>query len=338
MKLVFVGAGGFRTPGVCEGLYASPLAFDEVVLYDPDATRLRRIESVVDGLALERGRTLPLRWTTDRAEALAGADFVLCAIRPGGLAARVLDEQVPLEHGVIGQETTGAGGILFALRTLPALLDLAAEVAERAPQAWFLNFTNPAGLTTEALQQLLGPRVVGICDAPPTMYAGVAEALQVPEEELQFRYFGLNHLAWLGSVRHGERDLLPALLGDDERLARTEEGRLFGGEWLRLLGLLPNEYLVYYYRSREVLDALRESGYGRGAYLLDQQREFYSASHGDPSEALALWRATRDFRRRIRRPSSCSCRARSSPSTRRPSARLSTTSSGRCAGIPRSST
>ena len=296
MKLALVGAGGIRTPAACEALLRTRLSFDEIVLHDIDAVRLDRMGLVVEGVFRERGNRLPLRTTTNLADALDGADFVFCAIRPGGLAARAVDETVPLELEVVGQETTGPGGLAFALRTLPALGEIAAVVAERAPAAWFLNFTNPAGLTTEALQPLLPGRVVGICDGPPSMYRGVARALGVPEEELAFDYFGINHLGWLRAVRHDGRDLLPELIADDARLALTAEGRLFGGELVRALGMLPNEYLVYYYASREVVRALRDAGRTRAQALLEQQRAFDDWRGDDPAEALELWRRTMSVR------------------------------------------
>ena len=109
------------------------------------------------------------------------------------------------------------------------------RVAKRAPDAWFVNFTNPAGLVTEAIRDELGDRVVGICDSPAGLCRRVAATLERDPDDLWFDYFGLNHLGWLRSVRHGTHDLLPELLGDDERLAAFEEGRLFGGEWLRAL-------------------------------------------------------------------------------------------------------
>jgi 6-phospho-beta-glucosidase len=296
VKLTLVGAGGIRTPSACEALLVAPLSFDEIVLHDVDAERLDRISLVVDGVFRERGDRLPLRTTTSLPEAVDGADFVFCAIRPGGLEARAVDETVPLELGVVGQETTGPGGLAFALRTLPALRDIAAVVAERAPAAWFLNFTNPAGLATEALQPLLPGRVVGICDGPPSMYRGIARVLGLPPESLAFDYFGINHLGWLRAVRHDGRDLLPGLIADDVRLVQLEEGRLFGGELVRALGMIPNEYLVYYYASREVVRALREAGRTRAQSLLEQQRAFHDWRGDDPVEALELWRRTMNVR------------------------------------------
>jgi 6-phospho-beta-glucosidase len=300
MKLTIVGGGGFRVPLIYGALLdmAPRLRFDEIVLYDIDAGRLQRIGSVLDGLTEERGDRLPVRTTTDLSDAVEGADYVFCAIRVGQLEGRVVDESVPLTHGVLGQETTGPGGICFALRTIPVMVDVARVIAERAPRAWLINFTNPAGMVTEAVQEILDGRVVGICDSPSGLCRRVAQALGREPRELWFDYFGLNHLGWLKGVRDGHGELLDALLGDDERVTGFEEGQLFGGEWLRSLGMVPNEYLYYFYYATDTVDAIRSSPQSRGAFLLEQQRRFYRGNGEVPAEALAAWRATRHDRER----------------------------------------
>jgi 6-phospho-beta-glucosidase len=156
------------------------------------------------------------------------ADYVFCAIRVGQLEGRVVDEDVPLGLGVLGQETTGPGGICFALRTIPVMVRLAETIAQHAPRAWLINFTNPAGMVTEASQQVLGDRVVGICDSPSGMCRRVAAAIGREPEELWFDYFGLNHLGWLKGVRDGTGTLLDGLLEDDAALAGFEEGGCSG--------------------------------------------------------------------------------------------------------------
>jgi len=289
MKLAIVGGGGFRVPLVYGALLrrSAALRFDEVVLHDVEEARLARIGAVLEGQAAESGKQLPFRATTVLEDAVEGADFVFSAIRPGRLEGRVVDESIPLGLGVLGQETTGPGGICFALRTIPAMVALAETIAERAPRAWLINFTNPAGMVTEAAQQVLGQRAIGICDSPSGLCRRVARALGRSREELTFDYFGLNHLGWLRAVRDGGEDLLPGLLADDERLASLEDGRLFGAEWLRTLGMIPNEYLYYFYFGAEAIEGMREAP--RGEYLLAQQAAFY-AGNGD---ALAAWRAAR---------------------------------------------
>jgi 6-phospho-beta-glucosidase len=289
VKLAIIGGGGFRVP-LIYGALLERRPFDEIVLHDVDPARLDRIALVLEGQAAEHGDKAPFRTTTDLDDALEGADFVFVAIRVGGLEGRAIDEGVPLGHGVLGQETTGPGGIGFALRTIPAMLDL----AERVPSnAWLINFTNPAGMVTEALQQVVGDRAIGICDSPSALCRRVAAALDAPPERLSFDYFGLNHLGWLKGVRDGTRDRLPELLASD---ATFEESDLFGAEWLRSLGMVPNEYLYYFYFADDTVAALGERP--RGAYLLEQQAGFYASEGDTPERALARWRAAKDERDR----------------------------------------
>jgi 6-phospho-beta-glucosidase len=301
MKLTIVGGGGFRVPLVYSALLSNVQRFglEEVVLHDTEPSRLERIGHVLDGLAAEHGERLPFRSTTDLVDAVQGADFVFCAIRVGQLEGRVVDEDVPLGLGVLGQETTGPGGICFALRTIPVMVRLAETIAQHAPQAWLINFTNPAGMVTEAVQQVLGDRVIGICDSPSGMCRRVASALGRDPADLWFDYYGLNHLGWLRGVRDGAgRQLLDGLLEDDAALAGFEEGRLFGGEWLRSLAMIPNEYLYYFYYAADTVNAIRSSAHSRGAFLLSQQNAFYAQNGQDGAAALAAWRATRHDRER----------------------------------------
>src|SRR5439155_1692282 len=222
-----------------------------------DAERRSRIGAVLDGMSEELGAAAPVTRTTSLEAAVDGADVVYCAVRAGGMAGRVLDETAALAQDVIGQETTGAGGITFALRTVPIVTTIAEVVARRAPNAMFVNFTNPVGLVTEAARRILGDRVIGICDAPLDLCKRVAGALGRAPEDLWFDYFGINHLGWLRGVLDGGRDLLPGLIADPERLESFEEGRLFGAEWVGSVGMIPNEYLYYYYFNAEALAAMQ---------------------------------------------------------------------------------
>ncbi|HKN97910.1 MAG TPA: 6-phospho-beta-glucosidase, partial [Pseudonocardiaceae bacterium] len=212
-----------------------------------------------------------------------GADFVFSAIRVGGLAARVADERVAREAGVLGQETTGAGGLAYAVRTVPAALRIAERVAATAPNAFVINFTNPAGIVTEVMRTVLGDRVVGICDTPVALIRRLTGLLGVPAFA---DYAGINHLGWLRRLVHDGVDRLPGLLAGDA-LAGTEEDAIFGLPWLRTLGVIPNEYLYYYYFTREAV----RSGAARGEYLLGQQDDFYRAAAADPARSLDLWTA-----------------------------------------------
>ncbi|QKW30262.1 6-phospho-beta-glucosidase [Streptomyces seoulensis] len=295
MRLTILGGGGFRVPLVYGALLADRAEgrVTEVVLHDVDAGRLSAVTRVLAEQAAAAPDAPAVRATTDLDEALRGADFVFSAIRVGGLAGRAEDERVALAEGVLGQETVGAGGIAYGLRTVPVAVDIARRVARLAPDAWVINFTNPAGLVTEAMSRHLGDRVIGICDSPVGLGRRIARVLGVPPDEAWIDYVGLNHLGWVRGLRVAGRDLLPRLLDDPELLGSFEEGRLFGARWLRSLGAVPNEYLHYYYFNREAVQAYQRAEKTRGAFLRDQQAAFYErlGDHGAP--ALAAWNRTR---------------------------------------------
>ncbi|MFI7336583.1 6-phospho-beta-glucosidase [Streptomyces sp. NPDC050085] len=289
MRLTILGGGGFRVPLVYGALLGDHAEgrVTEVTLHDVDANRLRAITGVLTEQATGVPDAPAVRATTDLDEALRGADFVFSAIRVGGLAGRAADEQVALAEGVLGQETVGAGGIAYGLRTVPVAVGIARRVKAVAPDAWVINFTNPAGLVTEAMSRHLGDRVIGICDSPVGLGRRVARVLGADPADAWIDYVGLNHLGWLRGLKVNGRDELPRLLADDKLLGSFEEGRLFGTDWLRSLGAIPNEYLHYYYFNRETVRAYREAERTRGAFLADQQAAFYADS------SYAGWDRTR---------------------------------------------
>ncbi|GGM60042.1 6-phospho-beta-glucosidase [Longimycelium tulufanense] len=299
MRLVILGGGGFRVPVVHGRLLDDPQRLvAELVLHDVDRSRLEAIRAVLDQQARDRPWRPRLCVTTDLDQALDGADVVFSAVRVGGLQGRALDERIALRHGLLGQETVGVGGISFALRTVPVVLTVARRLAAVAPAAWLINFTNPAGVVTEAMSAVLGDRVVGICDSPVALFRRVAAALGVGMDRAWFDYVGLNHLGWLRRVLVAGRDELPRLLDDPEALAGVEEGRLFGASWLRTLGAIPNEYLHYYYFAREVREQVLAQEITRGEFLRDQQDRFYEQVRGATDRALQLWTEVRQERER----------------------------------------
>ena len=292
MRLVVLGGGGFRVPLLHRALLADVEdgggIVDELVLVDTDRDRLASVRAVLDHQDAAVGtRPFSIRTTTELDEGLAGADAVFSAIRVGGLAGRILDEQVARRHGVIGQETVGAGGISYALRTIPVVKRIAERIAATVPDAWVVNFTNPAGVVTEVMSAVLGERVIGICDSPAGLCRHAARAASVKLDRVQFDYVGINHLGWLRAMSVDGVDRLPGLLADPVALESFEEGALFGAPWLQALGAIPNEYLHYYYFARDVLEA--SGGPSRGEVLFDQQEEFYSAAPGRPETANDVW-------------------------------------------------
>ena len=302
---MIAGGGGFRVPLVYRALRSGAFAgiAGELVLYDVDPSRLSAIKAVLESMPGPppgaEGQPLTVRTTTSLPEALRGTDMVFAAIRPGGTAGRIADERVARDLGLLGQETTGAGGISYALRSIPAMLELAGNMLTHCPDAWLINFTNPAGMVTQALVPVLGRKVIGICDSASAVVHRAARAAGVPlpAEKLDgVGYYGLNHLGWLYRLESGGRDLLPGLLADREALASFEEGRLFPQPFLRDLGLLPNEYLFYYYEAARATAGMRAMARTRGESIHGQQAELYPrlATAGD--EAYGLWEAARRTR------------------------------------------
>ncbi|MFK0197291.1 6-phospho-beta-glucosidase [Streptomyces lavendulae] len=300
MRLTILGGGGFRVPLVYGALLGDrgEGRVSHVTLYDEDPGRLTAMTRVLADQAAAAGAAdaPAVTATGDLDEALRGADFVFSAIRVGGLEGRAADERIALAEGVLGQETVGAGGIAYGLRTVPVVREIARRIARAAPEAWVINFTNPAGVVTEAMAEVLGDRVIGICDSPVGLGRRIARLLGARPQDAWIDYVGLNHLGWVRGLHVGGRDELPRLLADEVALESFEEGRLFGAEWLRSLGAIPNEYLHYYYFNRDTVRAYQEAERTRGAFLRDQQRAFYAGTgrpDGPPGSALAAWDRTR---------------------------------------------
>jgi 6-phospho-beta-glucosidase len=279
LKIAILGAGGVRTPLIVGAMLRRQgrLGLTDLALMDVDAERLDLIGELAEAehdrvmATPESGRAGGLRIarTTDARAALAGADFVITTFRVGGMPSRVVDERIPLRHGVLGQETTGPGGFAMAMRTIPVLLDYIALMRAACPDAWLINFANPAGLLAEAAITAGGwARTVGICDAPEGMRRVAAAIFGIPPAELHLDYFGLNHLGWVRAAFHRGQDLLPRFIA---RLvaAGGMPGLPFDAEFVSALGLIPNEYLFYYYHSRTALDNLRLQTSTRGEQIAD---------------------------------------------------------------------
>ncbi|WP_150307930.1 6-phospho-beta-glucosidase [Planctomonas psychrotolerans] len=298
MKLTLIGGGGFRVPQIFQALGADGDAarVTELCLHDVAPERLDTIRAVLTHMAGTLPRPPRVTATTDLDDAVRGASFIFSAMRIGGSEGRIADERISLELGVLGQETVGPGGLAYALRTLPHARRLAERVATLSPDAWVINFTNPAGMVTEAMRAFLGDRVVGICDTPVGLLRRAASAVGAGPQPTDFDYVGLNHLGWLRRLSVDGQDRLPGLLADDTALGGIEEARLLGADWVRALGALPNEYLYYYYFEREATERLRSSAETRGEFLHRQQGAFYRDAHAHPDSALDLWNRTRHDR------------------------------------------
>ncbi|GAA4919650.1 6-phospho-beta-glucosidase [Streptomyces coeruleoprunus] len=283
MKLAVVGGGSTYTPELIDGFarLRDTLPIGELVLVDPAADRLELVGGLARRIFARQGHPGTVTTTTDLEAGVDGADAVLLQLRVGGQAARQQDETWPLECGCVGQETTGAGGLAKALRTVPVVLDIAERVRRASPDAWIIDFTNPVGIVTRALLQA-GHKAVGLCNVAIGLQRKFARLLDVAPRDVHLEHVGLNHLTWELGVRLGGpdgADVLPKLLAehgdaiaDDLRLPRALLDRL---------GVVPSYYLRYFYAHDEVVDELRTKP-SRAAEVAEMERRLLEM-YGDPA-------------------------------------------------------
>ncbi|MFI1797221.1 6-phospho-beta-glucosidase [Streptomyces sp. NPDC020379] len=280
MKLAVVGGGSTYTPELIDGFarLRDTLPLTELVLIDPAADRLELIGPLARRIFARQGHPGRITWTADLDAGVDGADAVLLQLRVGGQAAREQDETWPLECGCVGQETTGAGGLAKALRTVPVVLDIAERVRRRNPGAWIVDFTNPVGIVTRALLTA-GHRAVGLCNVAIGFQRKFAGHLGVAPEAVALEHVGLNHLTWERSVTVGGRDVLPRLLAEHGE-AIAADLRMPRG-LLDRLGVVPSYYLRYFYQHDEVVKELLSKP-SRAAEVAAMERQLL-ALYGDPA-------------------------------------------------------
>ncbi|MEU6126615.1 6-phospho-beta-glucosidase [Streptomyces sp. NPDC047123] len=283
MKLAVVGGGSTYTPELIDGFarLRDSLPIEELVLVDPAADRLDLVGGLARRIFAKQGHPGRIVTTSDVDAGVADADAVLLQLRVGGQAARQQDETWPLECGCVGQETTGAGGLAKALRTVPVVLDIAERVRRTNPDAWIIDFTNPVGIVTRALLQA-GHKAVGLCNVAIGFQRKFAKLLDVAPGEVHLDHVGLNHLTWETGVRlggPGGTDVLPRLLAEhgdavaaDLRMPREIVDRL---------GVVPSYYLRYFYQHDAVVEELRTKP-SRAAEVAAMEQELLRM-YGDPA-------------------------------------------------------
>jgi 6-phospho-beta-glucosidase len=279
MKLAVLGGGGVRVPAFIRGLLSSrAAAFGEICLFEPDEWRRKTTGRLAVELAGALGRPGVVWLTAEAGEAFASADFVFSAIRVGGDAARVVDEEVALRRGLVGQETTGPGGCAMALRTIPVLLEYCDILARCAPGAVLINFTNPVGLITQAVSLHTSVRVVGVCDTPSSTLDRLAGFLGADRGKVSFSYGGLNHLGWITSFAVDGKEQIGTLLDRYEELRRFDHVfAAFDPAQVRRLGAIPTEYVYYFYEPARYVAAVAHAGASRGADVLRLNSELLAA-------------------------------------------------------------
>ncbi|MGW2152179.1 6-phospho-beta-glucosidase [Nonomuraea sp. NPDC001699] len=256
MKLAVIGGGSTYTPELIDGFarLRDELPLTEIALVDPDATRLDLVAGVSRRMLRRAGHPAEVVATADVAKGVAGADAVLFQLRVGGQAARNVDETLPLQCGCVGQETTGAGGLAKALRTVPVVLELAEQVRAHAPDAWIVDFTNPVGIVTRALLDA-GHRAIGLCNVAIGFQRRFARHLGVAPESVTLGHVGLNHLTWERSVLVDGVDVLPKLIAEHGPELADDLG--LPVELLRRLQVVPSYYLRYFYAHDLVVSEQR---------------------------------------------------------------------------------
>lgn len=277
MKLTVLGGGGVRSPFLAKSIAynAHRIGVTEVVFMDTDRQKLAIYGTIAQGV-FERIRSdIAFSLSSDARQALSGADYIITTLRIGGEEGRIHDERIALNHQVLGQETTGAGGFAMAMRSIPAIIDYCRLIEQVAsPDAVLFNFTNPSGMVTEAIiKSGFKRKVYGICDAPSEFIRELAELLGCREAELSVDCFGLNHLSWFRNVRVNGQEVTEQLLADP-RLYRDTCMKYFSPELVALSdNLMLNEYLYYYYYREQAIAAIVGAGETRGEQIAQINRQ-----------------------------------------------------------------
>ncbi|MEU8246691.1 6-phospho-beta-glucosidase [Nonomuraea sp. NPDC048916] len=287
MKLAVVGGGSTYTPELVDGFarLREDLPLTELALVDPAAERLEPVAGMARRMLRAAGHPATVTATADVREGVAGAAVVLLQLRVGGQAAREVDETLPLRCGCVGQETTGVGGLAKALRTVPVVLDIAEVIAEHAPEAWIVDFTNPVGIVTRALLDA-GHRAIGLCNVAIGLQRRFAAMLGVAPSRVSLGHAGLNHLTWVRSVRLDGTDVLPELIRRHGPEIAGEIG--LPVELITRLGAVPSYYLRYFYAHDLVVEEQR-TGPSRASEVAALERrllELYASPSADAKPAL----------------------------------------------------
>ena len=280
MKLAILGGGGVRMPAFVRAVLATrPGTFGEICLFEPDPQRRDTTCRLAAQIAMTLGHPGVVTVTDDAARAFTGADYVFSAIRVGGDRGRVIDEEVALRRGIVGQETTGPGGCAMALRTIPVVLAYCDLLSRCSPDAVLINFTNPAGLITQAISAQGKVRAVGVCDTPGGTVHRLAEFLEMDGAAgVSGSYGGLNHLGWICSVQADGQERLGEVLARFEELQEFDHRfAAFDPALVRRVGAIPTEYVYYFYDPRRYLEEVARAGSSRGQDVLRLNEELLTA-------------------------------------------------------------
>jgi 6-phospho-beta-glucosidase len=273
MKICIIGAGSSYTPELFEKLAEIRERFPvkNVTLMDINESRLEAVNSFCGRYARRLGLDLKIECTTDADKAVYGADFVNTQIRVGGNQSRVNDEKIPLAAGFIGQETTGPGGFMKALRTVPAMLKIAAAVKKNAPDAWLINYSNPTGIVSQALHDNTDVKCAALCAGGIRTTWNAAAALGVDSKDVQYDIFGLNHLNYSYNIKIRGRPVTR-----EEFLKIAAQAGSVSPEIAAKIGAIPSGYLQYYYHRMKKTEDLRNAPKTRGELVLELEKDIFT--------------------------------------------------------------
>ena len=271
MKIAVIGGGGVRSMFLAKSLAQSSLelGINQVIFMDNDPKKLNIYGKMAQQVAKRLQPDLQLELTGDPVEAIKDADYIITTIRVGEDDMRIQDERVALNLGVLGQETTGAAGFSFAMRSVPALVKYC-ELAKKyaSPDVKIFNFTNPAGVVSQTLRDMGYDFTYGICDAPSSLLHSFAKMYKVPQNSVTGDCYGLNHLSFFDSIKLDGKEILPELL-KDERLYTDTDMRFFKKDLVEHMGCILNEYLYYFYYREEAVQHILDAGITRGEVIRD---------------------------------------------------------------------
>jgi len=272
LKAAVIGAGSTYTPELIEGFIdrQERLDFQTFYLMDINREKLEVVGGLAKRMLLSKGFAGKIVLTDNLDETIADADYVFAQIRVGGMAARIRDEKIPLKHGLLGQETTGAGGFMKALRTIPVMLDVARRIEKLAPDAWLINFSNPSGIIAEALLNHTKIKMIGLCNCFINMHAGIAKSIGTTDFE--YDYVGLNHLSWITSVKSGGKELLAELLKSSNVKMKNIPDLDYDDELIETLPGIPSSYLSYYYLRDKQLKKCLNAEKTRGEICVELEK------------------------------------------------------------------
>lgn len=264
VKIVTIGGGSSYTPELVDGFLKRYESLPVRELWLVDVPQGKEKMEIVAGLARrmveKAGVPMEIHTTLNRREALKDADFVTTQLRVGQLQARIKDERIPLSHGILGQETNGAGGLFKGMRTIPVIMDICRDMKELCPKAWLINFTNPVGMVMEGINRYGEfDKIIGLCNVPIGMHKAIAELLNRPLDEVDVTFGGLNHMVFATKVVVDGKDVTKEVLklwGDQS--VKNIKGVVWNPEFIKELGVLPCSYHRYYYMTKEYLEEALE--------------------------------------------------------------------------------